>query len=402
MSNESSQIYLPPWVDPHGGFILPVWLQGPRIGPQFRGPESSFVFGSTDTGKSRLLVRLSLMYRRHAYAKILDVFGAENDNESTVWLLCPESRDSTLCIIGNEVKVEGWDLTTPIGDFTLEKAKDYSVVITDRAFFGPLDDRKYDNRYYAALAKIFELAKRREGQKQLLVVMIREAWNVIYSQIKAGISRDEQQAQNEFRKLHNQRAHANLCTLIDTQRYTDLLAAVRTLADFRYIKGFGSQPIPDELDFLFKPWLFGSRSHRDWMMRNTPVDEFILLTKNNGVGYGSFANIPWHIQKGYSPLKKLGITVSLKPKEDTPEGGTQQPGPWGEAVYVPSNNDQHLHMQELHEQGLSYKDIAARMAEEGVEISWQKVKYHIRGECGCLITTGSKVLPGPPANQAKA
>jgi hypothetical protein len=365
------------------GYLITKWYQGPMTGPNFKTAESSFIFASNHKGKSRLAVRLALKFRRVCDAQVMDAFGAENDSESAVWLLCPETRDKTLIVTGNEVQVEGWDLKMPVGEFTLDKVADYDVIVTDRAFFGPLDDKKWDYRYYAALSRLFELAKRREGQRRLLTLVIREAWNVIYSQIKAGISRNEQDAMMEFRKMHNQRYHANVAAIIDTQRYTDMAASVRTLCDYRYIKGFGSQPIPDELDFLFKPHLFGKQSRRDWMMRNTPIDEFIMLTKDNGVAGGWYADIPWHIEKGFSPLKKLGITVSLKMKGEDDRAKNDE---WQDATYIPTNNDQHRRMRELHDQGFSYKDVAAKMTAEGIEMGWEKVRYHLQGKCACEQT----------------
>ena len=364
-----------------GGYLIYTWPQGPKVGPNFHSPESTFIFGSTDTGKSRLLIRIGIKFHNEANAQIIDAFGAENDSESTVWLLNPKTRDKTVMITGDDVQVEGWDLKIPISDFTLEKAKDYDVVITDRALFGPFDDKKWDYRYYAALAKIFELAKRREGQRRLVALLIREAWNVIYSQMKAGISRDEQMAQNEFRKMHNQRHHANVAVVIDTQRYTDLAASVRTLTDYRYIKGFGSQPVPNELHFLYKPHLFSRFNGREWMMRNTPLNQFIVLTKKNGVGIGWYADIPWHINKSHSPLKQLGITVSLKQKEADEERKANDE--WQGAVYVPSQNDQHRRMAELKREGYGYKDIAKKFTDEGVVMTWQKVAYHMQKKCAC-------------------
>jgi hypothetical protein len=386
------------------GFFITQWLQGPHFKPSFVRAESSFIFGTTDTGKSRLLVRLALMFRKRSDAQVQDAFGAENDSESTAWIDCPETKDNTAFIVGNEVKVDGWDNCIPVAEFTLEKAAKYDVIVTDRSLFGPLDDDKWENRYYAALARLFQLNKKREGgpRARIIAFTIREAWNVIHSQMEAGISRDEQAAMRQFRKLHNQRYHSKVAALIDTQRFTDLSASVRSLTDYRYIKGFGSMPIPDELDFLFKPWLFGGR--RDWLVRNTPIDEFILLTFKNGVGRGFYADIPWHIAKGYSPLRQHNIVVTLKPKE----GGEVNRDPWADAKYLPSNNDLHRRMIEFHNEGLSYKDIAYRMENEGIPMSWQKVKYHLRGQCSCEVTATQPDLPaaqGPvysqPANQAK-
>jgi len=258
------------------GFFITSWLQGPRFKPTFTKAESSFIFGGVHTGKTRLAVRLALMFRKRANAQTIDAFGAENDSESCVWILNPETRDKTLLISGNEFKIEGWDNVMPIGKFTLEAAKEFEVIVTDRALFGPIDDRKWDFKYYAALARIFQLCRWREGGNRVINLVIREAWNLIYSQIEAGISRDEQAAMRSFRKMHNQRFHSRVAPTMDTQNYIELAKSIRTLTDFKYIKGFGDQEIPRSLTWIFKPLLLG-RSY--YLVRNTPVDEFIIITR---------------------------------------------------------------------------------------------------------------------------
>lgn len=371
------------------GYLIYNWLQGPNLGPTFASAESSFIFGSSDMGKSRLLVRLLLKFHIISNAQLVDAFGAENDSESTVHILNPNLRDSTMMITGDQVKVEGWDLCKPISEFSLESAKDYNVIITDRALFGPMSDKKWDYKYYAALAKIFELYKRRTGQPRLAVLGIREIWNVVYSVIRAGISRDEQAAQIEFRKLHNQRYHSKVAIVADTQRYTDEAASVRTLHDYRYIKGFGSQPVPNELHFLYKPHLFGSipgrfRNPREWMVRNMPLDQFAILTKRNGVGMGWYSDIPWHVKKGYSPLRQMGITVNLKQREADEERKANND--FQDANYIPSNNDLHLKMKALHAEGYTYIDIAKRLSDAGIPTTDAKVKYHLTERCHCAVT----------------
>lgn len=375
------------------GYVIKRWPQGPRIPPRFTSAESSFIVGATHKGKSRLLMRLAKKFQTTSQARIIDAFGAENDSESCVWLMDPKNRDSTLMITGNEVEVEGWDLKMPIQDFTLEKARAYKVIVTDRALFGPFDDKKWDYRYYAALARIFELCKRREGESDLIVLCIRELWNVVYSVMKAGISRDEQAAQGEFRKLHNQRYHAKVAVVMDTQRYTDAAATVRTLVDYRYVKGFGSQPLPNELHFLYKPHLFGSipgryKNPREWMIRNTPLDQFVLLTRENGVALGWYADIPWHIRKGDSPLRKLGITVKLKeqePDEERKANNDQQ-----EAKYIPSNNEQHRRMLELRKEGYTNNDVVKKFTDDALPMTLQKVRYHLEGRCHCELSTSAE------------
>ena len=376
----------------HTGFKIESWPQGPRIPPTFDTAESSFIVGSTHKGKSRLLMRLAKKFRLKNKIKLVDAFGAENDSESCMWLLDPENRDKTAIVTGNEVEVEGWDNKIRIEDFTLEKCKGYETIVTDRALFGPYSDKKWDHRYYSALATIFDVLKRREGQNDLYVLCVREVWNLVYSVIKAGISRDAQEAQDEFRKMHSQRYHSKIAVVMDTQRYTDLAASVRSLVDYRYFKGFGAQPIPNELHFLFKPYLFGSipkiwRNPREWMIRNCPIDQFILLTKDNGVGLGWFADIPWHIEKGYSPLRQLGITCTLKEREDDDQRKANDD--IQSAKYIPSNNDLHTKMLKLKADGLSYQKIANKFKDAGIPMTWQKVQYHLQSKCACQIISTS-------------
>ena len=378
-------------------FVIERWPQPPKIEPQFKDAESSFIVGATHSGKSRLLMRLVNRFQQKTLGlaakrrtKIIDAFGAENDSESCVHLLDPKNRDTTAVIVGNEVIVEGLDNVIPVADFSLDKIDDYSCIVTDRALFGPYDDEKWDYKYYAALARLFQLLKRRSDPSCLLVLCVREVWNLVYSVIKAGISPDEQKAQGEFRKMHNQRYHSRVGVVMDTQRYTDLAASVRTLVDYRYVKGFGAQPLPNELKFLYKPHLFGSipgRYHnpREWMVRNCPVDQFILITRRNGVATGWFGDIPWHIEKGFSPLKKLGVTVTLKQREDDEErkANDERQG----VQYLPPVNEQHRRMLELKKEGYGHKAIAQKFTDEGVLMTWQKVAYHLRKQCTCEVTT---------------
>ncbi len=393
------------------GYYIYRWDQGPRIGPTFTEAESSFIFGRPHAGKTRLAVRLALKFRAMAHAKVIDAFGAENDNESTVHILNPEYRDRTLMVVGNEVKVDGWDLVLPISKFDKDTIEDpgYEVIVTDRALFGPADDKKWDRRYYAALARIFELCKRRRGHRQIVNLVIREAWNVVYSVIQAGISFDEQSAMREFRKMHSQRFHSNVAPTMDTLRYIELATSVRTCVDHRYLKGFGAQPIPDELSFLFKPHLFSQQTGRDWMMRNLPKQKFILLAARNGVAEGWYRDIPWHIEKGFSPLDKLNIVITTTERgnseapaaEKGNNGGEQrQPG------YLPSINDQHAKMAELKAKEMSYQEIARYFESEGIEMSWQKVRYHLQAQCACVVTiassTNQPTKTPSPTTQEKA
>lgn len=379
------------------------FLQGPEDPLDFHSAQSSLILGAPNHGKSRLLMRLLARYREESEAQAIDAFGARNDSESTNHLLNPKTKDSTLCIVGNEVETNGLPHVMKISDFELEKCKrnDYPVIITDRAFFGPKrsrDKKVWDGRYYAALAKIFEECENRENTGYLIAFALREVGNVAFSINKAGVSWDQQQAQEQFRVMHSQRYHSRIAMIMDTQRFTDSAASIRSIADSIFLKGLGRMPMPDELKYLWKPHLFGDDPYHGWwnprhyMIRNCKKDEFIYLGPTNGVATGWFADIPWHIKKGRSPLIQLGIKIELK-KEDK-KAESQEPSEERTDFAMPTPNEQHEKMIELHLQGDSYKDIANRFENgdawidgpyKGVRIktTWQKVAYHLTNKCAC-------------------
>ena len=391
-------------------FVVEKWLQDPIQNPTFLEAESSLILGSNNCGKSRFLMRLLMMFRLRNHqmgrkVRIIDCFGARNDAESTNHFLNPATKDTTCAIVGDDVQVEGLEHTVSISDFSIEDLTKYEIWVTDRRFFGPNKppevSAKCNARYYSALAHIFKECQEREDPSELVVLAMREIANVVYSINKAGISRDQQQAQEEFRSMHSMRYHAKIACVMDTQRFTDSLASVRSLADFVYLKGFGRQPIPHELSYLYKPHLFGDDPKHGWlnprnyMMRNIEVDHFIMLPPSNGVAIGWFGDIPWHIKKGMSPLKKLGVKVTLKPKEETNEvkSGNPLENEFKGAVFVPSPNELHRLMQQVkNDPKLNdppYKEVARILTERGIKTSWQTVSYHMGKRCACEATSSS-------------
>lgn len=383
-------------------FKIETWLQGPVEEPKFLTAESSLILGAPHRGKSRLLMRLLQMFRlvNHRFGRkvtIVDVFGAKNDAESTNHLLNPSARDSTLIVTGDGIEVDGWKEICPISEFSIEKASKYEVVITDRRFFGPKKSAKYKARYYSALATIFTEFQDREDPEGLFILAMREIANVVYSINKAGITREMQEAQEEFRNLHSQRYHSKTACVMDTQRFTDSLAAVRSNVDYVYLKGFGRQPIARELDYLWKPHLFGDdtyhgwRNPRNYMVRNIEKDRFIMLAPRNGVALGWYGDIPWHISKGFSPLKKLNIQISLKPEESEKTEAQLIENDARKGNIAIAANDMHRIIFELKEKGLHELEIAAELNQKGFRTTtgkeWNRttVSYHLVKRCACVI-----------------
>ena len=220
--------------------VFPVWWrQGPRNWPDFKNPESFFIFGMVDYGKSNTAMALAENFLFEG-GTIFDIHGADNDFETGVWLLSPY-KDRTAVVVGEDVDVEMPFEKIRIGEFTMKKAEEYDVILTDKMFFV----RK--KAHYSALGQIFTLCKNRRGwregnKKKIVALLVREARKVIRSQLIAGTSRNEQEAQEELIDMNNQRAHSGISPILDTQRYMDVSTSFRQLANYRIIKGFGVSP----------------------------------------------------------------------------------------------------------------------------------------------------------------
>lgn len=366
--------------------VFPVtWLQSPKRGPTFNAPESYFTFGNPDTGKSNQNIAIMTNFLSNGH-KGIDAWGSESGAEELGWFFSPY-KDKTIMIHGDDVEVDTHFAKMPISKFSLDALKDYDMAVTTRELYGAGQEGEYS--HYGALAKVFNLCKTRKGWKssgggQVIVLMVREAWNVIYSQMRAGLSKDEQAAQMELKRLDKQRFHTGIAPLLDSQRYMDIDTSVRQLTNFRIIKGFGGQVIPDEFDFLFKPHLFGNTP---WRLRNLPRDEFIMVTSWNGVATGLVDKVPWNVHKGQDLVDLLGIIVH-PPKVDEEKSEQQrraeQPLPKREAPLPEERaREHHRRTMELHNQGRNYVQIAEELTKAGMPITYHTARLHVRGDCTC-------------------
>jgi hypothetical protein len=49
----------------------------------------------------------------------------------------------------------------------------------------------------------------------------------------------------------------------------------------------------------------------------------------------------------------------------------------------PTNPKEHERIATLHDQGLSYSEIAKRLRAEGLRVGWKRVRMHLLGSCVC-------------------
>jgi hypothetical protein len=351
------------------------WYQEPRIKWNYYEPQSTFATGIQDSGKSWQNVAHGTNYIAHG-GRVMDCFGAENDSETLTYLQkdCPY-RDSTLLLIGDDVDIESNGFPTRrLSEFNFRTdLKDYLVVTTDRMFFGSEDS------HYMGLYKIFKMCVERRGWKEyengrIIALIIREAWRVIYSQIRAGVSRNEQEAQYELKRLNYQRAHNGVAPLVDTQRYMDLMPSVRSTSNFKVIKGFGGECIPDEFDFLWKDTVLGADGYK---LRHMPPYEFLVVTSWNGVAQGIVADCPWRkVAKGSDMLEYLGIRVQprKKPEDVKPLTYVEEPV---------SEHDNHRRVIELRNSGRTFQQIATELGFSTTSNVSSHLKRHKEGRCSC-------------------
>lgn len=89
---------------------------------------------------------------------------------------------------------------------------------------------------------------------------------------------------------------------LDTLKFTSIDLDVRVTIDYLFFKSLGLAGLPSDLE-----WLYGF--YAPTVIRNMPLENFVLLTKNSHTGFGCFPEVPWHKQEREHILKRLDIKV---------------------------------------------------------------------------------------------
>lgn len=372
--------------------IFPLnWLQGSHRWIDYSLPWSFYTVGDVDTGKGNTLFALATRFLAKG-GFVVDTFGSDNDSETLSWL-SPDSpyRNETAVVTSDLFKGNLPFNHFKISDFSISKAKEYKVVVTDKIFFEDSDD------HMKGLAHIFKTCRERRGYKlergnPILALVVREARKIIKSQMSAHMTRDEQDAQYAFVDLNAQRAHSGVSPLVDSQRWMDVHNSYRDLASFKIFKGFGPQVIPGELHWLFKRQLHYAwrmapfRRKQPWpsYLRNMPVNHFVAVTRWNGVCTGLIEKVPWVKYKGSDLMDILKIEPSFEVKEDAKEAEKSS-----RKSKVLERLTYHRRILELEASDMKLKDIAKHMeAETQQHFTEGMVKYHTEGKCNCEYDAG--------------
>ncbi|MDE1854406.1 MAG: hypothetical protein KGI38_11765 [Thaumarchaeota archaeon] len=370
------------------------WLQGRRAEfVDWSLPWAFYNVGDVDQGKMGADIAEATNYLAESpYYRVRDLFGSDNDSESLTWFKSPY-KDETAAIVDDSWAGEMPFPTIRVSDFSIAKANQYRVVVTDRMLF------RNEAVHYSSLGRIFQMFRDRRGYKQetgkpIIALIVREARKVIMAQLRANMTKDQQEAEYVFADMNAQRAHSGIAPIVDNQRWKGVHVDYRDLASYKVLKGFGPQVIPDELDWVFKPefamkWLSTPfRTRQTWpsFLRNMPVRQFVCLDRWNGVCHGVIGEIEWLKYKGYDLAELLQIRPAFdKPIEPEPKQGALTP-------HAKEMLEMHRRIRELEAKGLNAKEITAQVELEGRKRrSVPGIFYHMTaGSCTCE----SKLLKG--------
>lgn len=347
--------------------------------------------GDVDTGKGVTVFAICTNILAEG-GFVIDTFGSDTDSETLSWFKSPY-KDRTAAIVSDE-----WKGVIPfnclkVSDFSVARAKEFDVVVTDKVFFRDEVD------HYASLGRIFKVCSARRGYKQepgkpIMALAVREARKVIRSQITANMSKDEQAAQWAFVDLNAQRAHSGITPVVDSQRWMDVHVTYRDLASYKVLKGFGPQVSPDELDWVWHPrfkskWMrspYRTRQFWESFLRSMPVDMFVSLDRANGVCFGAIGDISWVKFKGYDLARMLGIEPDFEAAKPKTLPAKDQPG--GKKFQTIAL---HRRVRELAGQGMTDIQIIAQIEKEtGIKRTKGFPAYHrIGGGCNCEEYSGN-------------
>ncbi len=373
---------------------IPDQFRNPRDFIDYSLPWSFYNVGDVDTGKMAADLAQATGYmeenppsinRDDGHNLTVDFFGSDNDAESLTWGVSPY-KDRMAVIVDDSWIGEVPFPTIRVSEFTVEKAKQYQVVATDKVLF------RGQASHEASLSRLFQVFRDRRGWKQepgkpIIALIVREARKVVMAQFRANMSADRQEAEYVFSDMNAQRAHSGIAPIVDNQRYMGVHLDYRDLATYRVLKGFGPQDIADSLDWIFKPttqlrWLMTPlRTTRQmWpdYLRVMPIRQFVCLDRWNGISQGVIGDIPWLKFKGFDLAETLGIHPAFdKPKEETRQKELS-PG-------AKDRVEKHRRIRDMEAKRLNAKDIATQLElETGQRWTPASVYYHmIAGSCKC-------------------
>jgi hypothetical protein len=272
------------------------WRRGEeRVG--YNRPHTWISLGTRGSGKSSLLESIGVEYLAKGH-RIFDLF-ASRDNENLAWIRSPQFKERPeeriLLVKGTNVKTSCPYTVKSVEEIGLHDFDHYDLIISACSMYGSIDEQFFES------ATLTNKIYTRHSWDRLTYMIVREAANLYYSRLK--VSEDQLQAKANMTYLVREARHVGLALGLDTIRFYALDIDIRNLSDYMFIKQLGIYGLPKDLNFLYSfvdPNLF----------RQLRPDQFIILTRRGGIGYGVFPEVPWHKQEGEDILKEVGIDVS--------------------------------------------------------------------------------------------
>jgi len=330
----------------------------------FNEAATYWTFGKRFVGKSSLGETI-VTHHLAAGCTALDLF-CSRDNESLGWCRSPYKND-VLLLVGNTVSLEFEKETFPwmrINEFSLKEAEKHKLVVTAPKFYSS------EHEQYTALSSVVDMLKWREEFKKIIILVVREASRLLRARIVAGVVKSQMDAEYEMIDLLQESYHTGVAIMIDSLRPLSIEKSVREIANYTMIKRLGRQSLPDEFKFLMSVI-----NPSD--LRVMPIDQFVLWSDDDMIAIGSFDMVPWHIIRGESMMKSLGIKV--KAVQSTTEITFSD-------AKRKVTREIHLKIVELRNEGLSFEKIANRsevnLAMNTVRV---QVQQHQKGLCLCNV-----------------
>jgi len=268
------------------------WVRG-NESISFRKPSVWFSLGVRGSGKSSFLEHVGVNYLEKG-AVIFDLFGSR-DGEALAWLRSPYAKDKRILLLkGDNVDVQASFDVKNVEALRVRDVEDYDIIISPSPFYINADQE------FLNAAKVTDLLYKRIHWRRLVYCIMREASNFYYSRLK--ICDSQVIAKSQMVYLIRESRHCGLSLALDSVRFYSIDVDIRSLSDYLILKAQGLQGLTRDLKWLYayvEPHL----------VRQLKPQQFILLTRRGGIGYGAFPFHSWHKREREDILREVGVKV---------------------------------------------------------------------------------------------
>jgi hypothetical protein len=170
----------------------------------------------------------------------------------------------------------------------------YDIMISASPLYLNPDDE------FINAAQITDKVYKRLYWNRLIYCLTREAANFYYSRLK--VSDNQVFAKSQMVYLIREARHVGMALGLDSVRYYAIDIDIRNLSDFLVLKSQGLYGLSNDLSWLYSIF-------EPHVIRNMPVQNFLVVSRNGAVGLGEFKDVPWHKRERENILAALDIKV---------------------------------------------------------------------------------------------